>query len=75
MDDLEKHQINEDFLDALSNLIDDYSYDEWLKYYIDQLKEMRLEFKQDFEEEEERLQEQRKKEIKAQFDEYWKSQF
>ena len=51
--------------------IDDYSYDEWLKYYIDQLKEMRLEFKQDFEEEEERLQEQRKKEIKAQFDEYW----
>lgn len=75
MDDLEKHQINEDFLDALSNLIDDYSDDEWLKYYIDQLKEMRLEFKQDFEEEEERLQEQRKKEIKAQFDEYWKSQF
>lgn len=75
MDDLEKHQINEDFLDALSNLIDDYSYDEWLKYYIDQLKEMRLEFKQDFEEEEERLQEQRKKEIKAQFDEYWKTQF
>ena len=75
MDDLEKHQINEDFLDALSNLIDDYSYDEWLKYYIDQLKEMRLEFKQEFEEEEERLQEQRKKEIKAQFDEYWKSQF
>lgn len=75
MDDIEKHQINEDFLDALSNLIDDYSYDEWLKYYIDQLKEMRLEFKQDFEEEEERLQEQRKKEIKAQFDEYWKTQF
>lgn len=75
MDDIEKHQINEDFLDALSNLIDDYSDDEWLKYYIDQLKEMRLEFKQDFEEEEERLQEQRKKEIKAQFDEYWKSQF
>lgn len=75
MDDLEKHQINEDFLDALSNLIDDYSDDEWLKYYIDQLKEMRLEFKQDFEEEEERLQEQRKKEIKAQYDEYWKSQF
>ena len=75
MDDLEKHQINEDFLDALSNLIDDYSDDEWLKYYIDQLKEMRLEFKKDFEEEEERLQEQRKKEIKAQFDEYWKTQF
>ena len=75
MDDIEKHQINEDFLDALSNLIDDYSDDEWLKYYIDQLKEMRLEFKQDYEEEEERLQEQRKKEIKAQFDEYWKTQF
>lgn len=75
MDELEKHQIDEEFLDALDNLIDDFSNEEWLKYYIDQLKEMRLEFKQDFEEEEERLQEQRKKEIKAQFDEYWKSQF
>ena len=75
MDELEKHQIDEEFLDALDNLIDDFSNEEWLKYYIDQLKEMRLEFKQDFEEEEERLQEQKKKEIKAQFDEYWKSQF
>ena len=75
MDNLEKYDLLEDLVDSISSIIDDNLGEKFLKYYVEQLKEIRKEAKQELQDLEDELREQKNKEIKAQFDEYWKSQF
>ena len=75
MDNVEKYDLLEEFVDAISNVIDDNLGEKFLKYYVEQLKEIRDEAKQELQELEDALHEEKNKEIKAQLDDYWKTQF
>ena len=75
MDEYEIHEINEEFLDALNGIIMDFKKYKWLKYYVDGLEGTKIEFKEEFDEEEERLAEKNKREQEAEINDFWKSQF
>ena len=75
MDNFEKYDLLEDLVDSISSIIDDNLGEKFLKYYVEQLKEIRDEAKQELQDLEDELREQKNKEIKAQLDEYWKTQF
>lgn len=75
MIDLDNHQTLEDLLDALNMIIDDYKEYKFLKYYIEQIKDTRDEVRDEFEQEEEVLAQDKKEEIQSQFEDYWRTQF
>ena len=75
MDNFEKYDLLEDLVDSISSIIDDNLGEKFLKYYVEQLKEIRDEAKQELQDLEDELREQKNKEIKAQLDDYWKTQF
>ena len=75
MIDLDNHQTLEDLLDALNMIIDDYKEYKFLKYYIEQIKDTRDEVRDEFEQEEEILAQDKKEEIQSQFEDYWRTQF